>query len=508
MLVGFVAKQFVTSEVFGWKSIGEFFLLLISYVATTLIASKVLIEASSSHTYSMRLSLCKRILSTSFEHVEKVGKHRLVGMLSEDLNDIAVAYINIPTLIANATRLFFCILYLLWVKAAVVLIFAVCLMPIAYVQLLLFRNSKVHSRKILPIRDKRYKLYNLLINGQKEFLLDGRGRRRFFSEKLNRNARQFKYAVRKSFMANEYASNWGQSVYFIGIFALILVASKGYIEQEVVAAFALVGLFVRSSVISLVRAIPLWMRATVAVEKINSLSLDEINRELFLESKDTMTEMVSEDTVLVLENIVYTYVNTSQLEEVTIGPFSLSFKSGEIVFVAGGNGSGKTTFMKLATSMYKPVEGVIYLNDQRLSDSNIEWYRTHVHGVFSEFVLHGTVGEYISTYVAKKDRVSMLKKFRLPELLKDESLDLESSELSSGQKARLALVPVLFSDKPIVIFDEWAAHQDPEYKWVFYHELLPNLKRRNKVVIVITHDDRYFDIADRVIYFESGKVVR
>ena len=75
-----------------------------------------------------------------------------------------------------------------------------------------------------------------------------------------------------------------------------------------------------------------------------------------------------------------------------------------------------------------------------------------------------------------------------------------------GPRGGLALVCAYLDDRPIYLFDEWAADQDPNFKRVFYTELLPELKARGKTVIVITHDDAYFDVADRVVRLEDGRL--
>jgi putative ATP-binding cassette transporter len=80
-------------------------------------------------------------------------------------------------------------------------------------------------------------------------------------------------------------------------------------------------------------------------------------------------------------------------------------------------------------------------------------------------------------------------------------------DLSQGQRKRLALVTAYLEDRPIYVFDEWAADQDPQYKEVFYKTLLPDLCKRGKLVVVITHDDRYFHLGSQVIKLEDGKVV-
>jgi putative ATP-binding cassette transporter len=79
--------------------------------------------------------------------------------------------------------------------------------------------------------------------------------------------------------------------------------------------------------------------------------------------------------------------------------------------------------------------------------------------------------------------------------------------LSQGQRKRLALLTAYLEDRPIYLFDEWAADQDPQFKEIFYHHLLPELRARNKTVLVITHDDRYYDVADRLIKLDYGKLV-
>jgi len=84
---------------------------------------------------------------------------------------------------------------------------------------------------------------------------------------------------------------------------------------------------------------------------------------------------------------------------------------------------------------------------------------------------------------------------------------LSTTQLSQGQRKRLALLTAYLEDRSIYLFDEWAADQDPIFKQTFYHSLLPELKARGKTVIVISHDDHYYDVADRLIKLEDGQLV-
>lgn len=82
-----------------------------------------------------------------------------------------------------------------------------------------------------------------------------------------------------------------------------------------------------------------------------------------------------------------------------------------------------------------------------------------------------------------------------------------TTDLSTGQRKRLALINAWLEERPVLVFDEWAADQDPTFRRIFYTELLPELKRLGKTIIVISHDDRYFDVADRLVRMAAGKVV-
>src|SRR6185369_4993504 len=100
-----------------------------------------------------------------------------------------------------------------------------------------------------------------------------------------------------------------------------------------------------------------------------------------------------------------------------------------------------------------------------------------------------------------------LKQLQLTQKVEVKDGVLSTTKLSQGQRKRLALLTAYLEDRPIYLFDEWAADQDPLFKQVFYYELLPELKARAKTVLVISHDDRFYEVGDRIIKLESGKIV-
>jgi putative pyoverdin transport system ATP-binding/permease protein len=188
-----------------------------------------------------------------------------------------------------------------------------------------------------------------------------------------------------------------------------------------------------------------------------------------------------------------------------LGPISLSLQPGELLFIIGGNGSGKSTLAKLITGLYAPQSGSIELNGKPVTQDNVEWYRQHFSAVFSDFYLfdsylgfdRDTLDAEVSDY---------LKQLQLSHKVSVKDGVLSTTNLSQGQRKRLALLETYLENRPVYIFDEWASDQEPKFRELFYKQMLPELKRQKKIVIVITHDDRYFHLADHVIKLDYGKI--
>jgi putative ATP-binding cassette transporter len=82
------------------------------------------------------------------------------------------------------------------------------------------------------------------------------------------------------------------------------------------------------------------------------------------------------------------------------------------------------------------------------------------------------------------------------------------NKLSMGQRKRLALIYALMEKRDVMVLDEWAAEQDPHFRAYFYEQIIPVLKQMNKTVIAVTHDDKYYGQADRILHFDFGKVAK
>ena len=208
---------------------------------------------------------------------------------------------------------------------------------------------------------------------------------------------------------------------------------------------------------------------------------------------------------LELRGVTHTYRRENEEESFLLGPIDLALRPGELVFLVGGNGSGKTTLAKLILGLYAPEAGEVRLAGEAIGDDNREQYREHFSAVFSDFFvfekLLGLDAEALDD-VAR----GYLRRLLLEQKVQVRDGVLSTIDLSTGQRKRLALMTAYLEDRPIYLFDEWAADQDPVFKEVFYLALLPELKERGKTVFVISHDDHYFHVADRILKLDYGKI--
>jgi putative ATP-binding cassette transporter len=203
-------------------------------------------------------------------------------------------------------------------------------------------------------------------------------------------------------------------------------------------------------------------------------------------------------------NVEYEYPSDNGGEPFRIGPISLTVSAGEVVFIVGGNGSGKSTFLKVLTGLYTPRAGSLRVDGVAVVPENVAAYRELLSAIFSDFHLFAKLYGLLGADAAAVR--GLLAQMRLDDKTSFQGGRFTNRKLSTGQRKRLAMIVAMLEDRPLCVFDEWAADQDPVFRKYFYEELLPLLQRRGKTIIAVSHDDRYFDCADRVVTMEEGKI--
>jgi len=269
------------------------------------------------------------------------------------------------------------------------------------------------------------------------------------------------------------------------------------------ATLALV--FVVGSCFGLIQALPVLDAANDATE-----AVEQLQARLQLASVAAPRE---EPQPLAFERIAmrgvtFRYADASSDTTFHIGPLDFSLERGELVFITGGNGSGKSTFLKVLAGLYHPDAGEIRCNGILVEDPTRDSYRALIAAIFSDYHLFHRVYGIRDADPAEVER--LLTEFRLRDKTHLVDGQFSTLELSGGQRKRLALVVSLLERRPILLLDEWTAEQDPEFRRKFYDDVLPSLKRAGTTVVMITHDSSYLDgltLPARRLHMDEGRFV-
>jgi len=211
-------------------------------------------------------------------------------------------------------------------------------------------------------------------------------------------------------------------------------------------------------------------------------------------------------TKLEMRDVAFNYVDRASEVAFKAGPFNFTLNSGDLVILTGGNGSGKSTFMKVLAGLYKPASGELLLDGAQVTEATYEYYRSLISAIFPDFHLFQRL--YGIPDPDLTELTNMLTQFRLHDKTRLTDGEFRTVDLSSGQRKRLALIVSLLEKRPILLLDEWAADQDPEFRRKFYFELLPGLYRAGVTVVAISHDDRYIeemDVPTRRLHMDEGR---
>ena len=500
-LMALISERLKSGESLTMSFVGYFMGLVLLVVFLDFVAKWLLIRLSTRIGTNLQMELCWQILLMPLRRLEKIGTPRLLAILAEDVRTISVGFNQIPPLCVSLATISGCLLYLAWLSPIALLALLPFTLPAVFGHKLLHQKGQKMLRQALLVRDTRFEQLKALTEGTKELKLHSERRRTFWVGQLSKTATDLQDLFIMSRTWHEGAVTWSQTNYFLFICVLFVLAAIQNTSLQILTGYALVALYMKGSVSRLLSAYPTWSRADEVVSKIESLGF---SFESPPQTWPTKTAPNS-DIHLELKGITHTYTRELDDSPFTLGPIDLTFTSGELIFLTGGNGSGKTTLIKVLTTLYLPEAGQICLNGMPVTDETLESYRQNFSVIFSDFYLfEQLLGLEESNLDAKAHHY--LVKLQLEHKVSIKNGHLSTTNLSTGQRKRLALLTAYLEDRPIYVFDEWAASQDPIFKEIFYRQLLPELKARGKLIIVISHDDHYYDVADRIIKLNYGQI--
>ena len=498
-VIAFINQRLI--EVGSLAALPQFLGLLAVLLAVTLGTQLALTLLGHHFVFDLRSRLVKRILDTDIERLEQLGNSTLLASLSSDVRNITIGFVRLPELIQGVVLTLASVVYLAWLSPQMVVITVLWIAFTMGVGWWLVSKVYRHFHLVRESEDRLYKDYQSAIEGRKELALNRDRARRFFDERYTLNARDYRYHIIRADTYHLSANNWS-NIMMLGAIGVVFFLSNGlgWANTTVASTFALTLLFLRTPLIQAVGAWPTLISAQVAFDKLSSLELAEYQPSFAVD--DTLTDWQR----IELEAVTYHYPATAQGEGFQVGPLNMTLERGEQVFLIGGNGSGKSTLARLLSGLYRPQSGAIKVDGQVLNADQWEAFRARFASVFTDFhqfdQTMGPEGQPADPQVVD----TWLERLQMQQKLQWEGDRVINTQLSQGQRKRLALLLAIAEKRDILLLDEWAADQDPQFRRLFYRELLPHLKAMGKTVFAISHDDSYFVHADRLLEMSKGQL--
>jgi putative ATP-binding cassette transporter len=479
-----------------------FFGLCALYLASKSCSEIFLLRLTQKAALKLRLNLSRRILATSYKKLQSLGKSELLVMLTQDITTFVGAYQMMPLAFSNTILIGACFGYMCWLSWHLFLLFALVLVTGMSVYHIAERGL---LRRLAILREHMQSLYSHfrgLIEGCRELQLNvGRGTR-YIDDVIAAEAKAYRQSLVRTMSGYTWIINIG-AVLFYGVIGVLLFIAPFWLKlpTDVLTTFTLILLFLIRPVTEIMSVLPGLRQAGIAFRRIEqiqgSLPVPPIAR-------DAIDPFASSEPLrLTLLGVTHNYTQHNDEGQFAVGPVDLTIEAGKTLFIVGGNGSGKTTLAMLLLGFYKPDAGQIVLNGVVVDEVNLSFYRQRFSAVFADFYLFEELLDTDIPEVRERAR-AYLEKLRMTRNVRVTGNRFSTTALSTGQRKRLALVSAYLEDRPVYVFDEWAADQDPTFKKIFYTILLPELKALGKAVVVITHDDAYFSYADEIIKLENG----
>ncbi|MFI8744029.1 multidrug ABC transporter permease/ATP-binding protein [Pseudomonas sp. NPDC077186] len=502
-VIAFVNQRMLTPAAHPGAALGQFVALLALLLVLASAAQLSLTALGHRFVYRLRRALVKRVLDTAIERLEVIGGSTIIASLSSDIRNITLAFVHLPELIYGSVLTLAAFAYLAWLSPG---LFVTTLLWMSFtlgVGWLLVGKLNHHLRLLRESEDRLYGDYQAVIDGRKELTLNRYRAQRLYEDEFDVSARAYRDHVTLADRYHGLASNWA-NIMVLGTIGLVfyLANGLGWASTAVASTYALTILFMRTPLVSAVAAIPTQIAGRVALDKVESLALAP-----HVDAFDHPGESLAANWhSLELRDVEYRYPAQGDEPGFDVGPINLQLRRGETVFLVGGNGSGKSTFARLLSGLYIPQRGEIRLDGKVLALEDWPAYRQLFASVFTDYHLFSQLLGPQGLAVADEELNLWLDSLHIRHKVQVAAGRLQDTRLSAGQRKRLALLLAMLEGREILLLDEWAADQDPLFRQVFYRELLPQLKAAGKTLFAISHDDHYFDQADRLLKMDGGRL--
>lgn len=534
-IIAYINQTFISQPVFSslsWSSLGQFALLVLLLLVTTFVSQYALTRLGHKFVYELRTKLVKQIIDTTVPQIDHLGSARLLASLSTDIQSITVAFVRMPELVQGVILSVGVGLYLGWLSLPLLLIVMFWIAMTIWISTLLVKHVYTHLTKLREINDVLYQDYQSIIEGRKELALNQHRAEKLYTDDFLAHAKSYEKTVTKSDTFHLSAVNWSNIMMFASIGVIFAISNYLGISMGIATTFSLTILFMQSPLLHAVGAYPTLQTAQVALDKIQSLELAEYQPLFRTDNTSQHWQTISLTDVNYRYNVSNNSVsnasdnasNSSVSNSNDTGAqtlitkdsdhsgnilknVNLTLQRGDVVFLIGANGSGKSTLAKIITGIFTPTTGAVTIDKQPVDSQNNADYRQLYSAIFSD---QHIFKQLIGKQGRRPDEAlvnAWLHKLNLQDKISVADNQLSTDKLSQGQRKRLAMLIAVAEQKDILLLDEWAADQDPAFRRVFYQTLIPELKALGKTLFIISHDDGYFEHADRLLLMKEGRLI-
>ncbi|CAM1372620.1 ATP-binding cassette domain-containing protein [Tenacibaculum xiamenense] len=454
----------------------------------------------------MMLKIINTLRLSDYESYLRLGEAKIRTAMEDigTLEDIPETFISLLNALVMAIVTIAYMFYLYPPGAFMIIGIVVVLSSIyAYTSSIIEKNMDEER----DLEDSFMDNYNDFIHGFNKIKMSTKRSNSIFFDFMKKNREKgvsLMIKSQKAALGNDVLGEFSFNLLIASILFIMPVVFT--VDRGVISGFMFAVLFLIGPITALIGLIPGVIAFNIAISRLNKfteITTSKFNYEKL--SKD-LTDDLGSFEKLTINEVTYEYLDEKEDKiSFTLQPASLEVSKGEVIFIYGGNGSGKSTFINILSGLCLQKTGEIFFNDTLITNENRKFYRNKLSCIFSNNYLFSENYDGFDLTESNEEFVELLKEMKLDEVIrKNEEENKVHQDLSSGQKKRLALIYSLLEDKDIFVFDEWAAEQDPEFRKYFYQNIIPGLKNKGKTVIAITHDDAYYQYCDRLIKFDYG----
>jgi putative ATP-binding cassette transporter len=497
-------KPLFTPKKYNWVL---FVAIIVSSLVITKIFQMYMIRLTNNILYDLEVEILSKLRYSSFDRFESLGNE----MVYNAINDAKVlAYV--PQVFLNAFNsiviILCCIGYLFWISWFGCLCLLLLMSGLLIFYLIRNRDIEKELNTKRTLENQYYRYLDDMLKGFRELKMNSNRHDRLFDHFLIRNrltGRDISIASYNKYLDNELTGSYSWYI-IIGVILFVLPGLV-HLTGEKTSGFLIAVLYLIGPITLLISLIPTYTVVKIALERLDVFE-DKIGAALDGKRKQSVPMPDVPFESIRFEGVTFVYNSREIGQSFLLEPIDLLIQRGEVVFITGGNGSGKSTFGYLLTGLYRPGAGSIYLNGSEVTEDNRASYRDLISAIFSDNYLFNENYDEFDLGNSNRQLLEFIELLQMTHILKpDEGKNKMDKALSRGQQKRLALIYALLENKQIIFMDEWAAEQDPRFRAYFYNTVLPKLKEMGKTVILITHDDDYYRCASRIIKFNYGRIV-